>query len=222
MDCAECAEMDFERIAESIPYILYGAKVTIFYTGVSFICGFFLGLCLSIIRLFAWEFARYFVMLYVSIFRGTPMILQLGIVYYGAKPIFGFPLDVWQAGILCFSMNSAAYVSEILRAGFASIPKIQYDASAALGIRKSLMIRDILLPQAIKTVLPALVNESIDLLKESAIISTISGVDIMRRAYIVASQHHLYFEPFIVAGCAYYVLVLCLSALVKFIAKRFG
>jgi arginine/lysine/histidine transport system permease protein len=146
-------------------------------------------------------------------------MLQLGLLYYSSKPLFGFNLSVSTAGILCFSLNSAAYVSEILKAGFNAIPKIQLDACKVLNISRFMAIKDILMPQAIKIVLPALINEVIDLVKESAVISTISGVDLMRRAYMVASQHHIYFEPFMVAGITYYIIVLTLTSISKMVEK---
>lgn len=209
----------FERIHASIPYIIGGIKVTLFFSTISFAIGFTLGLFLCILRKTDNKFVNYLVSIYVSIFRGTPIILQLGMLYYSAKPILGFNLTIAEAGITCFSLNSAAYVSEILKAGFASVPKIQTDICYSLNISKFHQIKDIFLPQAVKNVLPALINEMVDLIKESAVISTISGMDLMRRAYQVANNHHTYFEPFILAAMIYYAMVFFFTSIAKLVEK---
>lgn len=211
----------FEKFQSSIPFILSGAKVTLYFASVSFTFGFLIGFILSAVYLTGNKFLKFLVNFYVSIFRGTPVILQLGLLYYSAKPIFGIELSVNSAGILCFSLNSAAYVSEILKAGFNAVPKIQAESCKVLGIPKILAIKDILGPQSVKIVLPSLINEMVDLIKESAVISTISGVDLMRRAYIVASEHHAYFEPFIIVGFIYYIMVFSLTTIIRILEKCF-
>ena len=113
-------------------------------------------------------------------------------------------------------MNSGAYVSEIIRAGINAVDKGQMDASLALGIPYSKMMKDIILPQAMKNILPSLMNEFITLNKESAIVTVIGGLDIMRRAYIVGGATFKYLEPLLFAGLIYYVMTLVLS----FFGKR--
>lgn len=205
----------FDKIQDSIPYILQGVKVTLLFSSTSFLLGFIIGTILCILRKTENKIINALVSLYVSIFRGTPIMLQLGMMYYATKPLLGFNLTVYEAGIACFSLNSAAYVSEILRAGFNSIPKIQYDVCDILCLSNFRKIKDVLLPQAMKNVFPALINEMVDLIKESAVISTIAGVDLMRRAYQVANNHHTYFEPFLFVALIYYSLVLIFTFLAK-------
>ena len=104
-------------------------------------------------------------------------------------------------------MNSGAYISEIIRAGILAVDKGQMEAAKSLGVPYLKAMKDIVLPQAIRKILPSLVNESIDLLKESALISVISGQDILYRAKAVAAEKYTYFEPLIIAGILYYVMV---------------
>ncbi|UFX98193.1 amino acid ABC transporter permease [Candidatus Gromoviella agglomerans] len=214
--------LHFERVYNSIPFILSGIPVTLLYSGLSFCFGLILGIFLCFIRLFDIAFLNKIVSFYVSIFRGTPLVLQLGIIFFGIRPVLPFEMSIFQSGILCFSLNSSAYISEILHGGFLSIPLSQFEACKALNIGKFLMFRDILLPQALKICILSLMNEVVDLVKESAIISTISEMDVMKRAYIVASENYLYFEPLIIAGCIYYCLVISLSNIIKRVVKCYA
>ena len=212
--------LQFDRILPSIPYILEGIPITLLYTVTSLACGFLLGIVLAMMKVSSYKSFQIFGRIYTSIFRGTPLLLQLTLVYFASPELTGYKITPWEAGILTFSLNSAAYVSEIIRAGILAVDRGQTEAALSLGIPYHLMMKDIILPQAIRNILPALVNESVDLLKESALISVIGGADILRRANVVASEKYLYFEPLIVAGLLYYILVMILSGLAKLLEKR--
>lgn len=212
--------LDFERIWPSIPYILEGIPVTLAYTGASLCLGFVWGALLAFCKVGHIAPLKWFATFYTSIFRGTPLLLQLGLIYYASPQFIGYKMSVWEAGILTFTLNSGAYISEHIRAGINSVDKGQMEAALSLGLPYTLIMRDIILPQAIRNILPSLVNEAIDLLKESALISTITGADILRRATIVAQEKALYFEPFLVAGFLYYVLVMILNAGARILEKK--
>lgn len=212
--------LQFDRILPSLPYILEGIPVTLLYTLTSLTLGFFLGIILAMMKVSHSQVFQWIGRIYTSIFRGTPLLLQLTLIYFASPEITGYKITPWEAGILTFSLNSAAYVSEIIRAGILAVDRGQTEAALSLGIPYPLMMKDIILPQAIRNILPALVNESVDLLKESALISVIGGADILRRANVVASEKYLYFEPLIVAGLLYYILVMILSGLAKVLEKR--
>jgi His/Glu/Gln/Arg/opine family amino acid ABC transporter permease subunit len=212
--------LDFERILPSIPYILGGIQVTLAYTFVSVCLGFLWGTLLALCKVSHIKALKWFAAFYTSIFRGTPLLLQLILVYHATPQLTGYTISIWEAGILTFTLNSGAYISEIIRSGINSIDKGQKEAALSLGVPYSLMMKDIILPQAIRNILPSLVNEAIDLLKESALISVLGGADILRRASIVASEKYLYFEPLIVAGCIYYVLVMILTFGAQRLEKR--
>jgi polar amino acid transport system permease protein len=157
---------------------------------------------------------------YTSVFRGTPLILQLLIIYYGAPQILGFEIDPYPAAVATFALNSGAYISEVIRAGIMAIDKGQREAAMALGVPYSKMMKDIIFPQAIKNILPALMNEFITLTKESAIVTIIGVQDIMRSSYIVGGQTYRYFEPILIAGLIYYVMVIILTLLGKLVERR--
>lgn len=202
---------------DSALYIIWGAGVTLQYAGLSVVLGFALGAILSLFKLSHLAPLRIGARVYTSIFRGTPLLLQLSFVYFALPVLTGYEITVFQAGVAAFSLNSGAYVSEIIRAGIQAIDKGQFEASKALGVPYLLMMRDIILPQSIKNILPALVNEMVNLLKESAIISVIGGADLMRRAQLVAAEEYTCFGPLIIAGLCYYVLVLALSGTAKYL-----
>lgn len=158
----------------------------------------------------------FFINSFISIIRGTPMILQLALVYFSIPSILGVKVNIVSAGIIAFGVNSSAYIAEIIRAGIYSIPNGQFEAGQSLQIPSFYLWKDIILPQVLKNILPALVNETIALLKETALIATIGGIDIMRSAQIVASEQYTYFVPLIIAGTYYYLLVL----FIEFVGKK--
>lgn len=156
----------------------------------------------------------------ISILRGTPLILQLSFIYFTTPTILGIKLSVLSAGIVTFGLNSAAYIAEILRAGIESLPKGQFEAAATLQIPAYAMWKDIILPQVFRNVFPAMVSEVIALLKETALIATIGGMDIMRKSQMLAAEQFTYFMPLCIAGAYYYLLVLFIEYVGKKIEQR--
>ncbi len=212
--------LDFGPIIPSIPYILKGIGVTIQIVAVSALLGFFLGIILSLFKISRIKALQWFGDAYTSIFRGTPLILQLMIIYYGLPQIIGYEISAYMASIMAFGLNSGAYVSEVIRAGIEAIDKGQREAAMALGVPYGQMMKDIILPQALKNILPALMNEFITLTKESALVSVIGVLDIMRRSYIVGGEHYSFFPPMLVAGVIYYLMVMGLTLLGKALERR--
>jgi His/Glu/Gln/Arg/opine family amino acid ABC transporter permease subunit len=212
--------LDFERIWPSVPYILEGVEVTLAYTSVSLFFGFLWGTVLALFKVGHISSLRWFSAFYTSIFRGTPLLLQLTLIYFATPQLTGYTISIWEAGILTFTLNSGAYVSEHIRAGINAVDKGQKEAALSLGIPYHLIMKDIILPQALRTILPSLVNEAIDLVKESSLISVIGGADILRRANIVSSETYLYFEPLLIAGLLYYILVMILTFAAKILEKK--
>lgn len=212
--------LHFEQIIPSLPYLLSGVFVTLKYAGISVCLGIMWGTCLALARLSSRRVIKFLSSAYISLFRGTPLLVQLAIFYFATPQITGYTISAFEAGILTFSLNSGAYISEIIRAGIQSVHKGQMEAAYALGIPKALAMRDIIFPQALKKILPALVNEIVDLLKESSIVSVIGEADLLRRANLVAAETYLYFEPLLVVAAAYYVLVMIFSCLAQMLEKR--
>jgi len=157
--------------------------------------------------------------LYISIMRGTPLILQLAVVYYGPFYIFGGHMDRFAAAIIAFSLNYAAYFSEIYRGGIESIPKGQYEAGEVLGFTKPQIFFKLVLPQVIKRILPAISNEVITLVKDTALVFAIGVAEIYRAATNEMSRISS-FQPLFVAGVFYYVMNLIVAQLFKLAEKK--
>ena len=158
----------------------------------------------------------------ISLLRGTPLILQLSVIYFSVPGLLGFKLSILAAGLLTFGLNSAAYIAEIMRAGIESLPIGQFEAAKALQIPNFYIWRDIVLPQVLRNIFPAMLNELIALLKETALISTIGGMDLMRKAQTLAAAQFTYFMPLCIAGAYYYGLTLLIEYAGKKIAQRRG
>ncbi len=201
----------FGKIASSIPYIIDGIKITLLFTLISAFFGFLWGVILSLFKISTLKPLQWFANAYTSVFRGTPLLLQIALVYYATPQIIGYNIPPLLAGVVTFTLNSGAYISETIRAGILAVDKGQAEAALSLGIPYKPMMQDIILPQGLKNILPALVNESIALLKDSALVSTIGVADLLRRAQIVGAEKYIYFEPLLFAGIVYYLLVMSLT-----------
>ena len=186
--------------------------ITLQMTFLCLICGFVLGVILSLIKLSKCAPLVWFGRFYTSIFRGTPLLVQLCTTLW-TSPAAGRDVSAVQSGILTFSLNSAAYVSEIFRGGIQAIDKGQYEAAASLGVSYRDMMKDIILPQAVRHVLPSLVNEAVALLKETSILSYIGAVELLRAADQITVMTYRFFEPYLVIALIYYVFVMVLSML---------
>lgn len=201
-------------------YIILGVKVTLKFAFFSLALGFIIGSLMGLMSLCKNKFLYFIARFYVSIIRGTPLLLQLTLIHYSLPHLLNFNLSIFASGVIAFSINSGAYVTEIIRSGIMSVDRGQFEAARSLSIGYKDMMLDIILPQALKNVLPALVNEAVNLIKESAIISTIGGVDLLRRAMNVTTQTYDYFAPIMVAAACYYVLVMILSYFAKKLEQR--
>ena len=204
-------------------YLLEGIKNTLLIAFFAVIIGILLGILISIINNYHKETGKFKILnfianLYVNIIRGTPTLLQLMIIYY---VIFkSVNINILIVGVLAFGLNSAAYVSEIFRAGFESIDKGQKEAACALGLKYNSVMVNIILPQAIKNILPALGNEFITLLKETSVGSCIGIVELTKSGDIIASRTYNYFFPLIIVAIIYLILTLGLSKILHSFEKR--
>lgn len=202
-----------------IQYILGGIGISLSYTIISFMVGCTLGLLLALGMLSEKRWIKQCCKVYLSVFRGTPLLVQISLAYFVLPSLTGLDISGFTAGILAFSLNSAAYVAEIFRGGIQSVDAGQFLASRTLGIPYFYKMRDIILPQALRAAFPALVNEVISLLKETALISTIGVSDIMHRAHVVAAEQYNYLPPLLVAAASYYILVSLISVLANQIER---
>lgn len=201
--------------------VLKGLGITFLITIISFILGIVLGLLIGIIdgikskNIFI-KIIQKICKIYVSIFRGTPITVQLLIIYY----VVFSSIHPLVAAIVAFGLNSGAYVSEIIRGGINSIPKGQMEAGRSLGLPYHLVMKKIILPQAIKNSLPSLGNEFIALIKETSVVSFITVIDLYSAFRAIATASFDYKAIYLLMGVVYFVLVFGISIILKHIEKK--
>lgn len=207
--------MNFEFLKTYGQYFINGTVYTIGLSLVSVFFGLVLGIALTLLRRNQIRAFGKVGDAYVAVVRGTPLILQLYIVYYGIPNI---PMMV--AAVLAMSLNSAAYISEIIRAGIAAVDKGQWEAARSLGMSAHQTMKSVVMPQAFKNILPALGNEFVVLIKESAIVSVIGVHDLMYNADTVRGITFKPFEPLMVVAAIYFVLTYSLSKVMQQLEGR--
>jgi len=212
--------LNFDAIWPSMPFLLEGAVVTLQYTFSSILIGLVLGTILSLVKISSIKPLSWLATAYISLFRGTPLLVQLSIFYFATPQLTGYNISAFEAGLLTLSLNSAAYIAESIRSGIEAVDRGQFEAAMSLGIPYSSAMKDIILPQAIKNVLPALMNEMVDLIKESSLVSVIGEMDLLRRANLISAEKYIYFEPLLVIALVYYILVMVFVKLGKILEVR--
>ena len=218
--------MDFSVLSGYYGVFIQGAKTTIIISLVSLVIGFVLGLLICLMKMSKIKILRWPASAYVQILRGTPLFVQIFIIYFGLPQLgIQFP-DIgpfssdFVSGAFALSINSSAYIAEIFRSGIQAVDKGQMEASRSLGLGYVDAMRYVIVPQAVKNVLPALANEFITLVKESSIISVIGVQELMFKAGIVRTALYRPFEPYIMAAIMYLVMTTVLSLLVGLLEKK--
>ncbi len=222
--------MNFSFLPKYLPYFNYGAVVTVLIS----ICVVFFGTILGVVLAFGqrskFKPLVWLANLYVWIFRGTPMMVQImiafALMHINAPTIqvgiLGVDLSRLIPGILIISMNSGAYVSETVRAGINAVPKGQLEAAYSLGIRPKNAMRYVILPQAIKNILPALGNEFITIIKDSSLLSAIGVMELWNGATTVATTTYLPLTPLLFAAFYYLIMTSVLTVALKAFEKHIG
>jgi polar amino acid transport system permease protein len=190
-----------------LPILLEGTEITVFLTIVTMAVGLILGLPIALARLNTSNRAAYLpATVLVEVIRGTPLLLQLYYLFY-VLPLIGIRLDPIPTAIIGLGISNACFLSEVYRAGIAAIHSSQWEAAAALGLPRAITLWKIILPQAIRIVLPPIGNYFIALFKDTALVSTISVQELMFSGRLLASSNFRYFEVFTLVGLIY--LLLC-------------
>lgn len=158
---------------------------------------------------------------YIEVFRGTPMIVQAMVIYYGTAQAFGISLDRTLAAIFIVSINTGAYMSEIVRGGIFAVDKGQFEAATALGFSHGQTMRKIVLPQVIRNILPATGNEFVINIKDTSVLNVISVVELYFSGNTVATQTYQYFQTFTIIAVIYFVLTFTVTRILRYIEKRF-
>ncbi len=197
---------------DSAPFLIKGAYYTIFLSLGGMFFGLLLGFGLALMRLSPLMLLRGIARVYVSFFRGTPLLVQLFMIYYGL-PELGIELDPLTAALIGFSLNMGAYACEILRAAIASVDRGQWEAGASIGMTRAQIMRRAILPQAARTALPPLGNSFISLVKDTALAATIQVPELFRQAQLITARTFEIFTMYLAAALIYWILATALSYL---------
>lgn len=204
-------------------FFINGIWTTIILTICGYVGGIIFGVLLGLGKTSKKKWLYWPCKLYVDLFRGTPMLVQILIIHLALIPaVFGQSFGFIFSGITALVLNSAAYNAEIIRAGIESIDKGQMEAARSLGLTHGQAMRKIILPQAIRRMIPPLGNEFIALLKDSSLVTVIAANDILYAAKVVAGAYQRFWEPYLVAAVLYLILTYLVTKLVAFIERRFS
>ncbi len=203
--------MNFIFLEKYYEYFLKGIYTTIELASFAVVFGTIIGLGLTFLRRSEIKVIRFLASVYVEFIRGTPVLVQIYIIYIGLPKVINIGLSDIVVGAVALSLNSGAYVSEIIRAGINAVDKGQTEAARSLGMNKKMAMFEIIIPQAFKNILPALGNEFIAIIKDSSMVSVIGVAELMYNAGIVRGNTALGLEPIIVAAVIYFILTFTMT-----------
>lgn len=226
--------MSFDMIlkiaAENWPMYIRGAGLTIYIALIGTVAGFIIGLMTGVIRTIPIPergLKRQFLKainavlsVYIEIFRGTPMIVQAMVIFYGAAQGFGIYMDRIAAAIIIVSVNTGAYMSEIVRGGIISVDKGQFEAAHAIGMNHLQTMMNVVMPQAVRNILPATGNEFVINIKDTSVLNVISVTELFFQAKSVAGSSFRFFEPFFVACVLYLLMTIAVTRVLRFIERK--
>ncbi|MHA3736025.1 cystine ABC transporter permease [Pseudomonas sp. Eth.TT006] len=212
-------EATFQIVREAMPFLLKGMYFTVILSLGGMFFGFLLGFSLALMRLSRLKVANWIARIYVSFFRGTPLLVQLFVIYFGL-PQVGIELDPIPAALIGLSLNMAAYICEILRSSISSIERGQWEAAASIGMTRAQTLRRAILPQAMRTALPALGNSFISLVKDTAQAATIQVPELLRQAQLISARNFEIFTMYLSAALLYWILATVLSHLQNKLEER--
>lgn len=211
--------IDYQLIKDSLPLLLRGALVTLEIAGLGALIGILFGTLLGLAQTGKSRILRWMVTLYVTLVRGTPMLIQITFAYY-VLPQFGIQLPAFWVAVVAIGLNSAAYVSQIIKAGIRSIGRGQVEAGRVLGLTNMQITRYIVLPQAFRVVIPALGNEFITLVKDSSLASTIGVVELTKEGQFIRGRTFDALTVFAAVALIYLIITTSLSLFINWFEQR--
>jgi ectoine/hydroxyectoine ABC transporter permease protein EhuD len=202
-----------------LPSLLQGALLTIAVSLLSFGMALVLGLATGLARISRLKVLRAVAACYIQFIRGTPLLLQLFFIYY-VLPYVGIVLSPFVSGAMGLTLNYAAYMAEVFRSGIQAIPKGQWEAGASVGMSRRLMLRRIILPQAVRIIVPSIGNFFVSIFKDSALVSVITMRDLMFSGQLLASATYKHFEIFTMVAVIYFMISYPTAKFVEWVEAR--
>lgn len=211
--------LDYSVVIKNWPFLMLGLQETLRISSLAVTMGFCIGSLVALARLSRFRILKIASGAYIEFIRGTPLLVQLFILYYGL-PQLGIDLDRRAAAAIGLSINSGAYVAEIVRAGIQSIDRGQMEAARSLGMSGTMAMIHVILPQAFRRVIPPLVNELIMLIKDSSLLSVIALTELMRAGEHIRTRTYKDFEIFTAIALIYFVITYTLSKILGYLERR--
>jgi polar amino acid transport system permease protein len=208
---------DWAFAFEILPALARAAIVTVQATLLGFVIAALLGLALTLLRI-AFPITAWPISLVVELVRSTPLLIQIFFLYF-VMPQFGIVLDAFTTGVLALGLHYGAYCSEVYRAGFENVNRGQWEAASALNLGTWTTLRDIIIPQAIPPIVPALGNYLVALFKETPLLSAIAVLELMQTAKIIGSETFRYTEPITLVGVFFLIMSLVSAAFIRVVER---
>jgi glutamine transport system permease protein len=207
-------------LKSTFPVLMAGLKMTIILTVVSIAIALVLGVVFGLFRVSRSIWLRAIGTTYVDIFRGTPLLVQAFFIYFGIPSALGFQMTALTAGIITLSLNAGAYMTEIVRGGIQSVDKGQMEAARSLGIGYLPTMRKVILPQAIRTMIPSYVNQFVITLKDTSILSVIGIAELTQTGRLIIARNYQSFYMWLIIGIIYFIVIMALTKLSDRLEKR--
>lgn len=209
-----------ELLIETFPRLMQGLGQTLEMTLISLVITAVLGLLFGLMTVSKQIVIRGIARVYISIIRGTPIIVQAFFIYFGIASALGITMQPMTAGIITLSLNAGAYTAEIVRAGIQSVPKGQMEAARSLGLPYTMAMRKVILPQAIRTMVPTIVNQCIITLKDSSILSVIGVVELTQTGKLIIASNFESFNMWLIVAIIYFIIIWVLTKVSNILEKR--
>ena len=222
----------FERVFSILqaywPLFLRGAEMTLIISLTGTIIGFGIGILIGVIRTIpidnntnllkrtGLKLVNFILLCYIEIFRGTPMMVQAMVIFYGVAMVYGIHLSILFAGIFIVSINTGAYMAEIVRGGILSIDKGQFEAAHSIGMTHSQTMVNVVLPQAIRNILPATSNEFVINIKDTSVLSVIGVTELFFNSKSVAGSNYKFFEVFLITCVIYFIMTFTVTRILRY------
>lgn len=213
-------------------FFLQGAGTTLFIALISTIMGFLIGLAIAVVRTTPtdehdsplrkafYKVVQAIFVAYIEIFRGTPMIVQAMVIYYGSAELWGLDMSAIVAALFIVSINTGAYMAEIARGGIISVDKGQYEAASSIGMTHRQIMTSVILPQAIRNILPSIGNEFVVNIKDTSVLNVISVTELFFMSKSAAGTYMRYFEVFFITSVIYFVLTFTVTRILLIVEKK--
>ncbi|WP_458397303.1 amino acid ABC transporter permease [Anaerotignum sp.] len=210
----------FEYVGQCMPQLTMGLKLTLQMTILSLVLAVIVGMITCLFSISKVKPLNWISGIYLSLIRGTPLMVQAFFIYFGITGAMGIRITSFSAAILVLCLNAGAYLSEIFRSGIAAVNKGQMEAARSLGLPYGVAMRKIILPQAIRIVIPSVLNQFIITLKDTSILSVIGCGELMRQGQLIVARNYESFKTYAIVAVMYYVVVVVLTKIFQLVERR--